>query len=135
MNNTAPQNSASLTVFFDGSCPLCIQEIGFYRRRRGADDIDWVDVSAEDAATPAGVLRAVPSLSRCDAMARFHVMDADGTLHSGGDAFARLWSALPAFRIVGAVARVQPIRWLLNKAYDGFLRFRPGLQRLAAEKS
>ena len=92
-----------------------------------ADAIDWVDVN--NAAGPA---QAAPGLSRCDAMARFHVMDASGALFSGGEAFARLWEALPAFRLAGKAARVPPIQWALNRAYDGFLPFRPHLQRLTA---
>ena len=122
--------SPELTVFFDGSCPLCIREIGFYRRRRGADAIAWIDVSAEPAGE-AGALLAAPGLSRCDAMARFHVMDADGALVSGGEAFARLWAALPAFRPLGAIALTPPFRWLLNRAYDIFLTVRPALQSMA----
>lgn len=120
-----------LTVFYDGSCPLCVKEIGFYRHRRGADAIDWIDVSAGLDVGTAPVM-AAPGLTRCDAMARFHVMDARGALHSGSDAFACLWSALPAFRLVGRLARLQPIGWTLNRAYDGFLRLRPQLQRLVA---
>jgi hypothetical protein len=29
--------SATVTVFYDGACPLCATEIGFYQRRRGAE--------------------------------------------------------------------------------------------------
>lgn len=138
MNASAIHNASALhapprllAVFYDGSCPLCVKEIAFYRRRRGADAIDWIDVSAGDGAGKGSVM-AAPGLTRCDAMARFHVMDARGALHSGGDAFARLWSALPAFSLIGRLTRLQPIGWALNRAYDGFLRLRPQLRRLFA---
>ena len=119
---TADFCDKKLTVFYDGACPLCEREIGFYRRRRGADEVRWVDVSA------AGDEEVSPGLSRCQAMARFHVRDESGRLVSGGEAFAKLWQALPGFRILGRICRLPPIPWILNWAYDRFLRIRPRLQ-------
>ena len=124
MTNTAPV----LTVFFDGSCPLCRKEIGFYRRKRGADRIDWVDVSAVargDVAT---------GLSCDQAMRRFHVMTPAGRLIDGGHAFAVLWAALPGFRWVGKVMGLPGLRHVLNLAYDAFLPVRPALQRFFRDR-
>jgi predicted DCC family thiol-disulfide oxidoreductase YuxK len=83
-------NSKTITVFFDGACPLCRREIAFYRRRSGVDDITWIDVSrsAEND--------ILPGLTRGEALARFHVINAEGKLVSGGEAFACLWAALPS---------------------------------------
>ena len=69
-------NARKLTVFYDGACPLCEREISFYRCRKGAEGIAWVDVSrsSEDEVTP--------GLSKNQALARFHIMDADGILVS-----------------------------------------------------
>ena len=114
MTGTADER---LTVFYDGSCPLCRREIRFYRHRTGAGQLDWID------------------LSRDAALARFHVKAADGRLLSGGDAFAELWSALPRFASVSRMFRPRPLRWLLNRSYDLFLRWRPSLQRLAQKRS
>jgi hypothetical protein len=38
-----------LTVYYDGSCPICSREIGFYRARPGADGFDWVNVAGDGA--------------------------------------------------------------------------------------
>ena len=68
-------------VFFDGSCPLCTAEISTYRKCRGADEIDWVDVA--DGGTGARDETIVPGLVRTDAMRRFHMRRADGGIVSG----------------------------------------------------
>ena len=111
-----------ITVFYDGACPLCAREIGFYRRRRGAERIRWLDVSQP------GRGEVAPGLSREQALARFHLLDGEGRLLSGGAAFARLWEALPAFRLFGQLGRTRPAAWALERAYDLFLPIRPRLQ-------
>ena len=114
------------TVFYDGACPLCRREIAFYRRRPGADRVDWVDVSETDGGDVA------PGLSRASALGRFHVRDGDGRMVSGGAAFAALWSALPGFRIVGRVFRRRPLVWILEGGYRMFLKIRPRVQAMVA---
>lgn len=116
------QQAQSPTVFYDGGCPLCTREIAFYRRRSGADAISWVDVhdlTERDVA---------PGLSKARALARFHVATPDGEIVSGGAAFARLWAALPGFRLLGKLFQRAPLTWLLDRAYDLFLKVRPRLQ-------
>jgi predicted DCC family thiol-disulfide oxidoreductase YuxK len=121
-------DTPTLTVFYDGSCPLCTREIGFYRRRQGADAVAWVDVSTAAQADVA------PGLSCSAAMARFHVQRPDGALVSGGRAFAELWAVLPAFAWAGRLFRSGPLGALLDLAYRAFLPLRPRLQRLARKK-
>jgi len=117
----------ALTVYYDGACPLCRREIGFYRDCRGAEAVAWVDI-AGSAEAPA------PDLPRAAALARFHVRGADGRLVSGGAAFAELWRALPGFRPLGRLfGRPLPGR-VLARGYEAFLGLRPRLQRLAAAR-
>jgi len=111
-----------LTIYYDGSCPLCRREIALYRRLRGAERLQWLDVSA---GMPLGA-----NLSCELAMRRFHVRDAQGRLFSGGAAFARLWRALPGWRVPGWLFVVPPLSWLLEFAYRVFLPLRPRLQGL-----
>ncbi len=115
----------AVTVFYDGTCPLCAAEIGFYRRRRGAESIDWIDASACSTET------LTTGLTRDRALKRFHVLDANGQLVAGGQAFAVLWRALPGYDWLGRLFRVKPFAWTLDHAYDFFLRWRPQLQSLA----
>ena len=118
-----------LTVFYDGACPLCRREIDFYRGLEGAQCISWVDVAATETVDVA------PGLAKTDALARFHVMTADGKLCSGGAAFAALWLRLRAFRLFGRLFQVRPLLWCLEQAYSRFLKVRPFLQRRLRERA
>jgi predicted DCC family thiol-disulfide oxidoreductase YuxK len=111
----------ALTVYFDGSCPLCHREIAFYKRLRPLHPIDWVDVSQS--------VDCGDGLHCERAMQRFHVRRADGHLLDGAQAFAALWRQLPGWRWLGLVASVPPVSWIAELAYRGFLPLRPRLQR------
>ena len=85
------------TVFYDGSCAISRTRIAIYKMeaRRGELAIDWRDVSAEPEAL------AEHGIGPEEARQRLHVLDPDGTLLAGADAFALLWSALPGYRRLG----------------------------------
>ena len=123
MKSTCPP---LLTVHFDGGCPVCTHEIGFYRRRRGADRIRWVNLAqCEDS-------ELGTDLSRERAQARLHARRPDGRLVSGAQAFAALWQALPAFHLIGRVAALPGLAHGLEWGYRGFLKVRPLWRREAA---
>jgi ubiquinone biosynthesis monooxygenase Coq7 len=115
---TSPVDT-TLTVYFDGGCPLCRREIAFWQRRRGADAIDWVNIDT----LPGSHVR--PDLTKEDAMVRFHVSKPDGRLLSGAAAFAALWSVLPATRIAGRIMALPGIVHLLDLGYAAMLKVRP----------
>ena len=115
----------TLTIYFDGQCPLCVREIAFYRKLRGADQIEWIDIARGTG------LEVAPGLSRCDAKRRFHLRDEHGRIFSGARAFAKLWSAIPSFRLLGQIAQLPPFVWVLEVLYRFFLVGRPALQKFA----
>jgi predicted DCC family thiol-disulfide oxidoreductase YuxK len=120
--------SPALPVFYDGSCPLCTAEIGFYRRRRGANRVGWIDVSAGPAEN------VTAGLTRDQALRRFHVRDADGRLISEGQAFVVLCTALPGYAWIGRLSRLRPLAWTINRAYDKFLKWPPRLKAMAQRR-
>jgi predicted DCC family thiol-disulfide oxidoreductase YuxK len=128
-DNQTTTTPADVTVFFDGSCPMCRAEIGVYRDCAGAERVAFVDVASVTGDVAAG-------LSRSQAMARFHVRTADGQLVSGAAGFAALWLALPRWRWLGRAVMLPGVAQAAELAYRGFLAFRPGVQwvwrRLAA---
>ncbi|WP_420404488.1 thiol-disulfide oxidoreductase DCC family protein [Nisaea sp.] len=105
-------------VYFDGSCPICSREIAAYRRVRGAERIEWQDVSIIEGR------QIAEDLSAGEAMSRFHLRRRDGTLVSGAEAFGHLWSALPLFRLLGRFALLPPVTFLLERLYRLFLPLR-----------
>ena len=116
-----PVNEQAIQVCFDGSCPLCRTEISIYQGLNSSTPIQWLDVSTNDAPLPQG-------LSKAALMARFHVTQADGEVLSGARAFVALWSRLPGWRWVSAIAGVPGALSLMEAAYRSFLIIRPAIQ-------
>ncbi len=111
-------NNTEMTVYFDGACPLCRAEIGYYQNQNGAEFIEFSDVSANDSALPDG-------LTRAQAMARFHVRNADGDLLSGAAAFVHIWRTLPGWRRAARIASLPGAMTVMEFGYVSFLRVRP----------
>ena len=121
--------TGELTIFYDGACPLCTDEIGVYRKCVGAENVAFVDVSA----LAFGLI--VPGLDKADALKRFHVRLSDGGLVSGAAGFGHLWLALPAWRWLGRLVLLPGMRQATEAVYRGFLVVRPALQQIWRVKS
>ena len=125
---TTPEPDApapTVTVLYDGACPLCRREIGLYRGLQPTTPVCFADLS--DASLP------LPTdATREQLLARFHVRGADGQLLSGAQAFLALWAVLPGWRWLERVGRVPGAAWLMERVYRLFLRVRPMLQRWAS---
>jgi len=122
METRAP-DAKQLSVYYDGSCPICAREIDFYQRRRGADALRWVDASqAPSHLFPSG-------LDRRKALERFHVVDANGVTFSGARAFIEMWAAFPNVARFVRVLRFRPIVSLMEWGYRLLLWLRPSVQR------
>jgi len=117
---TTPDTYPALTVYFDGSCPLCRREIALYRGLKSAHPISWVDVSVPAVCGEGLTCEA--------AMQKFHVRDAAGRLYSGAQAFSALWRCFAGWRVLGWLTAVPPVSWLAEAAYRLFLPLRPRLQ-------
>lgn len=111
------------TVFYDGSCPLCRAEIGYYRRSDQAGALCFVDVSEAGSATPEGITQQ-------RAMERFHVRTSDGRILSGAAGFVALWARIPQWRIMARMASLPGALTVLEFGYRMFLPVRPFISRL-----
>ena len=112
-----------LTIYFDGSCPLCRLEIAHYAAQSGAEHLDFIDVSVPGPETG-------PNLAQATALARFHVRLPDGRLVSGAAAFAQVWQRLASWRLAARVARLPGAMVVMEALYRLFLPVRPRLSKL-----
>lgn len=118
----ADAGSESLTVMFDGACPLCRREIGVYQALSPLEPVAWLDVSESTA--------SMSTEDRARYLARFHVRLRSGQLLSGAAAFVALWQTMPGWRWLGRLGCLPGVTPVLELLYRGFLHLRPGIQRL-----
>ena len=117
--------SGSTVVYFDGTCPLCSVEVGYYARLAEDDRLRLVDAS-EGAEGLGG------NLTQAEAMARLHVRLSDGSLVSGARAVVAIWDTLPRWRWAARIARLPGVMAVLELGYRLFLPVRPFFSGLAA---
>lgn len=117
-DQTSRPHPPVIEVFYDGDCPVCRIEVGYYGRVDRAGRIAWVDVTAlSDAELPAGKRRD-------ELLGRFHVREiGGGAWYVGVDAFARIWRELPRWRHFAFLFSVPGLRGLAELGYRGFLRW------------
>lgn len=118
----------SLTLLYDGGCPLCVREVRFLqqrdRNRNGADpQLAFIDIDAIDY-NPA----AHGGIDYRAAMGRIHAIEADGTVLRDVAVFRR------AYELIGLGWLYAPTRWpllgsLADVAYGLWARWRLVLTR------
>ena len=113
----------TLTLFYDGLCPLCSREIAHYRSLAQGQPVLFIDI------TDPQFNAAEHGLDRQRLHEVLHVQLGTGIL-TGVDAFLALWQTLPGWRWLARLGRLPPAYWLLNLGYRGFAKIRPLLPRL-----
>ena len=101
----------TLTVIYNGACPVCRLEINHYRCQAG-DDLDWLDAAAD--ATPLPAIGVEPA----QAFRRLHVVDGQGRVRAGVDAFIALWLRLPRYRWLARALSTPPILTAASLLYE-----------------
>jgi len=87
-------------VFYDGSCLVCATEVERYGRKDHAGRLILVDVSAPgfDPAPFGITLEAF--------MYQMHVIDRNGRVFRGVEAFRAIWQAFPSSTFLGLCGRL-----------------------------
>ena len=121
-----PTSRPTLTVLYDGACPLCRREIAHVQSlAHQGSALCFVDISATgDGSNDFAAERQT-------LLARFHVQREDGSRLSGAAAFVAMWARLPGWRWAARAAQFPGLLHLLEWAYRGFLYVRPTMQAMA----
>ncbi|MCW8347111.1 DUF393 domain-containing protein [Vibrio sp. ZSDZ65] len=92
----------TLTLFYDGTCPLCKKEMAALRKHDIYKRIDTVDIFSED-------FHDYPQIDPKKANTILHAIDESGRLWLGLDAVYHAWN------LVGKGWMYAPSRWRLIK--------------------
>ncbi|MEI2813024.1 MAG: DUF393 domain-containing protein [Burkholderiaceae bacterium] len=112
----------SLTIYYDGECPLCLAEIHFLKSRNKNRLIEFVDVAA------AQYDEATHQLSCQLALAAMHGRLADGTLLKGIPVFTEAYrrSDLPMLAWIFSRTWLEPF---LSAMYYVFAKYRHSISK------
>lgn len=106
-----------LTVFFDGTCPICAHEIALMKRMDRQRQLKFNDFSAVDY--DAASIDVFPAeLGRI-----IHARWADGRVISGVDVFRAMWEAV-GLGMLARLSRLSLIEPMVVRAYAWFARNR-----------
>ena len=104
----------SVTVLYNGDCPICAREIAAYRRRaeRTGAPLAFEDLNGADL----GDWGLAPE----DARRRLHVRLGDRVL-SGLPAFVALWERLPGMGWLARLVSLPGVAWVAEQIYEHVL--------------
>jgi len=117
-------DESPITVYVDGSCPVCSREARFWLHRATPAQLRVVDISQADfeAEVECGV-------AQLELMRRIHARLPHGALVTGVEVFRRVYARL-GFRRWVALSRLRTISGLLAVCYEvfSFARFRRAMR-------
>ena len=115
-----------IRIFYDGACVVCATEIEHYLRRDRVGRLVAMDISAPDFDPDEY------HISLADFMYELYVIDRNGTLYRGVEAFWAIWQAFPAstvYGLMGAIVTVPVLNPIVRLLYQGFARIRSYLPK------
>jgi predicted DCC family thiol-disulfide oxidoreductase YuxK len=118
-----------LRIFYDGSCSVCAHEVERYGRMDRLGNLVQVDIS-DPRFDPAPFRITLDQF-----MYQLHVIDRNGTVFRGVDAFWAIWQAFPAstfLGLCGTVINLPLVNPLARFCYRIFARIRIYLPKRAA---
>ena len=118
-NNKTNDQPFSATVYHDGECPICNVEINQMKRLDKTKQINWVDITKDQAALDAA------GLTYQQTMDRIHVQDSNQVMQTGVKGFLSVWEHLPYFRRAVPIIKHTPLLLpLMEWGYVKFAKYR-----------
>ncbi len=103
-----------IKVFYDGKCGMCSREIRHYMKISPGETFIWRDIANEPKH-----LEEI-NVSQSNALKRLHVIDQDGRIHIGVDAFITIWRKIPRWRVLAFLCAMPGIKFTLGVIYNRF---------------
>ena len=127
-------NSAKLTIFFDGGCPLCKREVDFLQSRNQKGYLSFIDINTSDF-----YLDLRYGITYKQAMERIHALKSDGSVIKDIKVFQE------AYTLIGLGWIYAPTKFPIFDKFIEFiygiwakyrlkLTFRPSIEKLCTEK-
>ena len=127
-------NTAKLTIFFDGGCPLCKREVEFLQSRNQRGYRSFIDINTSDF-----YLDFKYGITYKQAMERIHALKSDGSIIKDIKVFQE------AYTLIGLGWIYAPTKIPIFSKFIDFiygiwakyrlrLTFRPSIEKLCVEK-
>jgi predicted DCC family thiol-disulfide oxidoreductase YuxK len=117
--------SPRLKIFTDGKCPTCRAARARVEPWDRNHRLEFLDYNEP-------VIAAQAPFSRDELADEMHVLIPDGSWRVGFDGWAAILKELPAWRWLGAMGMIPPVRWIGRPFYRFFARHRYRISGLAS---
>jgi predicted DCC family thiol-disulfide oxidoreductase YuxK len=107
---------AKVRVYYNSACPVCDAGIKDQRQRMEScgKEVEWIDIHNDaEAVCEIGAQREF-------VRERLHVVDEQGDVKIGADAFEVLWRHTPGQGLWARIIRLPVLRVLARWLYNGF---------------
>ena len=127
-------NTAKLTIFFDGGCPLCKREVDFLQSRNQKGYLSFIDINTSDF-----YLDLKYGITYKEAMERIHALKSDGSVIKDIKVFQEAYDLIDLGWIYAPTKipifdKFIEFIYLIWAKYRLKLTFRPSIEKLCSEK-
>ncbi len=123
MSNVKDKQIKKLKLLYDGTCLVCHKEISYYKKNDINNVLDVIDISTDD-------FKAKDyNLNFDDVNKYFHLIDENGDVIIGVDAFIKIWKSLEGFEKWHKIGGAKILRPFLDVGYNVFVNIRPFLPK------